>query len=108
MAHLFENRQQTVAALLLFVSLATAGQSSLPKPLSVYIRDIDTNLKGDFGDAASGITTNLELAFTMRTAFFKTLDRRHISEATWKVFGARNRLGEVNGISTPAEPRSAA
>lgn len=64
---------------LLLASLCPAfGQPVPPKPLAVYILEIETDVKGDFSKAAGQLTSALETAFTNHHAF-KVLERRNLS-----------------------------
>jgi hypothetical protein len=67
------------ALILLLASLCPAlGQPVPPKPLAVYILEIETDVKGDFSKAAGELTSALETAFTHRHAF-KILERGNLS-----------------------------
>jgi hypothetical protein len=69
-------------ALCLFLVLLARCLSQSPSPtrMAVYVLDIDTNIKGEFGSVAPELTEALQTAFSEKGNTFKILERRHLDQ----------------------------
>jgi hypothetical protein len=68
--------------LLVFIALLTPcrAQTSPPKPMSVYVLDVSTNIKGDFSAVAPELAQVLQTAFSQRHDVFNILERSHLDQ----------------------------
>jgi Flp pilus assembly protein TadD len=87
---------------LLMALAASAYAQTAGQPFTMYILDLDTNIKGDFRSVAGSLASALETAFSDRPAF-RILERRNLS-----LLGSQIQLDkEVQSIlqGRPASPR---
>src|ERR1035441_2763498 len=72
----------SLSMLFVFIALLTPchGQTSPPKPMSVYVLDVTTNLKGDFSTIAPELTQVLQTALSQRHDVFNILERSHLDQ----------------------------
>jgi hypothetical protein len=68
--------------LFVLVALLTPcrGQTPPPKPMSIYVLDVSTNIKGDFSAVAPELTQVLQTAFSQKHDAFKILERSHLDQ----------------------------
>ena len=78
------NIRSMYSCLILWVLTASLmpclGQPSLSKPISVYILDVDTNIKGDFSFVAPELTQVLQTAFSAKHDVFNILERSRLDQ----------------------------
>jgi hypothetical protein len=87
---------------LLTVLLPSAfGQSSRPKPLMLSFNNVDTNIKGDFGDVALQISSRIRLAFAGKGKFFGIVDASDTSGMS-KQKQNEEEVDKANGV--PVSP----
>ena len=51
------------------------GEASTAKPITAYVLDVDTNIKGDFSAVAPELTQALQTAFSAKDDVFNILER---------------------------------
>lgn len=69
-----------ISWLLFALQPAVFGDPPQRKPISVYVLEVDTNIKGDFAAAAGSLTQALEAAFSKKSSTFLILERRRLNE----------------------------
>jgi hypothetical protein len=60
--------------------LACCFADAEPSKVAIYVLDVDTNIKGEFGSVAPELTEALQLAFAERHNAFTILERRHLDQ----------------------------
>jgi len=76
---IFRRSSQILAGLVLLM-LPCYGQTAPKTLMAVYILDVDTNIKGEFGAVAPELTEALQTAFTAKSDAFNILERTRLDE----------------------------